>query len=793
MSIAASQCLSAFNSSTLRAARESREWLRCWQCRRSYSARVDLPPHLSRPAHSSDSIRAQRQPRIHDSSSIYRPHPRTLIKPYYITTPIFYPNAVPHIGHLYSMVIGDIYARHARCTMPHRPVHFVTGTDEHGMKIQKAAKDRGMGPKELCDHLSHAFGSLAERAQITHTKFVRTTAEEHHSGVKKLWDDLYQRGYIYKGKHKGWYCISDEAFYTDSQVRSQIDPKTGNEVKVSIETGNLVEWTEEENYKFALSKLRDRLKEHFIANPHAIYPPRERDSIMATLESQDLKLLPDLSISRPSSRLTWGIRVPNDESQTIYVWLDALTSYLTGIGYPWTNAEEMHSSGWPVDLQIIGKDILRFHALYFPAFLMALDMPLPRSLLSHAHWTVCKSKMSKSVGNVVDPVAVLKEHGQDAVRWYLARVGGTFKDDVDWDTDQLRKHEVELRSLLGNILLRMQSKKILEKLPAAFQEVPLHRSVLMTRGNAPIPLSTPGTPEYEDVMEDRLFLHDYMKPDTKGEVDYAKEYTERALRAVRSEDTGSDQYAIKLIAYSELPESEAEGDAPIVSPELRDALDILRGKVSYHLQQREVSLATRSIVDVLALLNKEFTRIAPWTPNTPARDVIHLLIWTRETLRICAILLQPYIPKSSSALLDALRVQGGARTYAFARIGAGRVSSGPVQRRVLFPTAQQRVLDEVEADHRWEENLRKKKQVKEPLRADIRHEPRRKERENGLYAQIFNPHGSLFRPNGEIRREKLSRSQAMSARRMRRDRKRSASYAKLIEKRATKKRERLAI
>ncbi|TDL28964.1 hypothetical protein BD410DRAFT_811933 [Rickenella mellea] len=404
-------------------------------------------------------------------------------KPYYITTPIFYPNSVPHIGHLHSLVIADIYARYARLVSPSRPAYFVIGTDEHGLKIQKAAEAKGVPPAELCDLLSDKFRQLAIEANISHTKFMRTTTDEHRHAVQHLWKALDSRGLIYKGVHSGWYSVSDECFFTNAQIDLKIDEPTGQTVHFSKETGNVVEWTEEVNYKFRLSRFRTMLMHHFKSNEQAIKPYEQYQQIINYLETDSN--ISDLSISRPSSRLSWGIPVPGDETHTIYVWLDALTVYLSGVGYPWPSSD--YSSMWPPNLQVIGKDILRFHAIYLPAFLMALDLPLPHTLLSHAHWTVNKTKMSKSIGNVVDPFDEVKEYGADTVRYYLARVGGRFKDDTDWSKDQLEKHEAEIRSLLGNTLLRIQSHKLLERLPPSSQTLPLEHSILLPRSDTRVP------------------------------------------------------------------------------------------------------------------------------------------------------------------------------------------------------------------------------------------------------------------------------------------------------------------
>ncbi|KAF8627945.1 hypothetical protein AX17_006098 [Amanita inopinata Kibby_2008] len=380
-------------------------------------------------------------------------------KPYYITTPIFYPNAVPHIGHLYTLVVADIHARYQRLRNPTRPVYFLAGTDEHGLKIQKAAEANGLQPKAFCDQLSAKFRALAEHAQISNTCFMRTTEEAHHETVKDVWGKLHAKGLIYKGNYSGWYSVTDECFYTDAQVHRVTPPKAASPMTISTETGSVVEWQEETNYMFRLSSFQSALLDHYKAaeTANTIFPPHHQAHIVDILSQP----LDDLSVSRPRTRLSWGVPVPTDPEQTVYVWFDALLVYLSGIGYPWFSpTSNAATAAWPVDLQVVGKDILRFHAIYFPAMLLALDLPLPRRLLAHAHWTVEQKKMSKSLGNVADPFEAIDEYGIDVVRYYLARVGGRFRDDVDWSREQLDKHFKEIQSLLGNLLLRITSNRI---------------------------------------------------------------------------------------------------------------------------------------------------------------------------------------------------------------------------------------------------------------------------------------------------------------------------------------------
>ena len=265
---------------------------------------------------------------------------------------------------------------------------------------------------------------LADAANVRYTTFIRTTDDAHKMAVKHLWKRLEERGHIYKGSHAGWYAVSDEAFYPESQIKDCKDLKTGEEYKVSIETGQRVEWAEEENYKFRLSAMAPRLLEWLNAEPAPIQPSPYHQQILKEVSAE----LQDLSISRPSNRLYWGVEVPGDSSQCIYVWVDALTNYLTVTGYPWQSGDTV-GSPWPADVHVVGKDILRFHAIYWPALLMAAGLPPPKTILAHAHWTKDRSKMSKSKGNVVDPFKALEVYGVDTLRFFLMRIGGNFATD----------------------------------------------------------------------------------------------------------------------------------------------------------------------------------------------------------------------------------------------------------------------------------------------------------------------------------------------------------------------------
>ncbi|KAG2199540.1 hypothetical protein INT46_001240 [Mucor plumbeus] len=372
----------------------------------------------------------------------------------FVTTPIYYVNAVPHIGHLYSTVLADTIRRNY--VLHGKEVIMSTGTDEHGLKIQQAAEKNNMKPIDFCDKVSESFKSLCEAANIGYSSFERTTNKHHIKSVNELWNQLLKNGYLYKGKHEGWYAVSDEAFYANNQVQESVDEKTGEKIMVSIESGQRVEWTSEENYKFKLSAFGDRLLQWIDENPNAIVPNNRKNEVISWINQG----LSDLSVSRLRSRLDWGIQVPNDPEHTIYVWLDALTNYLTATGYPWTTSSTLKDF-FPPDVQIVGKDIVRFHAIYWPAFLMAAGLPLPKQILAHAHWTMGKQKMSKSRGNVADPFQVMKDYGVDPVRYYLVRDGG-LADDGDYSEEMIHtRYKKDLAGQLGNLLNRATAASLL--------------------------------------------------------------------------------------------------------------------------------------------------------------------------------------------------------------------------------------------------------------------------------------------------------------------------------------------
>lgn len=354
---------------------------------------------------------------------------------------------------MYSMVLADVLKRWHE--LKGEKSLLLTGTDEHGMKIQQAAAANDTPPKRWCDVQAEKFRQLAGKTNLANDFFIRTTDEDHKEAVRHFWFLLMEKGLIYEAKHEGYYCVSDETFYPESMLTRKVDPLTGKVSLASIESGNTVEWTEEKNYHFRLTALRDQLLEFYEQNPDWIVPKQRMREVVDWVTNH----LEDLSISRPSNRLDWGIRVPDDQSQTIYVWVDALINYITKAGFPnWAPGKEMEG-GWPADVHVIGKDILRFHGVYWPALLMAVDIPPPKRLLSHAHWTMNGKKMSKSLGNVVNPFYALDRWGVDVMRFFMVHDGG-IENDADYDNAIIvERYKKLLSATIGNLLSRTTRAK----------------------------------------------------------------------------------------------------------------------------------------------------------------------------------------------------------------------------------------------------------------------------------------------------------------------------------------------
>ena len=361
-------------------------------------------------------------------------------KNFYITTPIYYPSAKPHMGHAYSSIAADFFARFKR--IDGFNVHFLTGTDEHGLKIQRAAESKNIEPQIFCDEISQTFRNLSNTLNLSNTDFIRTTEDRHKKTVQYLWSQLEKNGDIYLSKYSGWYSVSDEAFYTEEEISEKEDNK------IATSSGSLVEWIEEESYFFRLSKWQDSLLEYYENNPDFISPKSRKNEVISFVKSG----LKDLSISRKA--FSWGIKVPNNPEHVIYVWLDALTNYISALNYPNTD-DDLFKNFWPASVHLIGKDILRFHAVYWPAFLMAAKITLPNKVYGHGWILSGDEKMSKSKGNILDPLDIIETYGLDPLRYYLIKEV-SFGNDGNISQDRLEDCiNSDLANNYGNLCQRV--------------------------------------------------------------------------------------------------------------------------------------------------------------------------------------------------------------------------------------------------------------------------------------------------------------------------------------------------
>ncbi len=480
---------------------------------------------------------------------------------YYITTAISYPNGKPHIGHAYELIATDALARFQR--LDGKDVYFLTGTDEHGIKMYQTARKEGVTPRELADRNAAEFKRMAEALNASHDDFIRTSEERHYLSSQAIWKAMAANGDIYKDSYAGWYSVRDEAYYGEDETELRDDG-----VRYGPQ-GTPVEWVEEESYFFRLSAYQDRLLRHYEQNPEFIGPNERRNEIVSFVKSG----LKDLSISRTT--FDWGIPVPGDEKHVMYVWVDALTNYITGVGYPDENAELWPF--WPADLHVIGKDITRFHTVYWPAFLMSAGIALPKRVFGHGFVFNRGEKMSKSVGNVIDPFALVDHYGLDQVRYFLLREV-PFGQDGNYSHEAIvNRTNADLANDLGNLA---------------------QRSLSMIAKNC-------------------------------GGVVPQKGTLQEADEAILKQAT--------------------------------DALATAREAV----KSQAIHTALAAVFAVVAEANRYFAGQEPWAlkKTDPAR--METVLWTTaETVRRVAILCQPYMPESSSKLLDLLAVPQDARGFA---------------------------------------------------------------------------------------------------------------------------------
>ena len=361
--------------------------------------------------------------------------------PFYITTAISYPNGPPHIGHAYEAIAADVIARFQRSRG--RDVRFQTGTDEHGLKMAQAARSEGQEPHEYAQKMSSIFQQMCDTLNVKYDRFIRTSEPDHYRASQAIWSAMEERGDLYLGRYEGWYSVRDEAFYDESELTEG----EGGE-KLSPQ-GSPVEWTAEESWFFKLSAYQQPLLDHYAANPTFIRPESRRNEVLRFVEGG----LSDLSISRTS--FDWGVPAPGSPGHVMYVWLDALTNYITGLGYP--DDTELFQRYWPADVHLIGKDVVRFHAVYWPAFLMSAGIELPKMVYGHGFLLSSGEKMSKSIGNVVDPFALAERFGVDALRYFLLREV-PFGQDGSYSPEAIvNRVNAELANSFGNLAQRTLS------------------------------------------------------------------------------------------------------------------------------------------------------------------------------------------------------------------------------------------------------------------------------------------------------------------------------------------------
>ncbi|ODV78714.1 uncharacterized protein CANTADRAFT_53477 [Suhomyces tanzawaensis NRRL Y-17324] len=528
-------------------------------------------------------------------------------KPFYVTSPIFYVNASPHLGHAYSMLLCDTRARWERLN-PEKSSYLLTGTDEHGLKIQAAAEKRGVDPKQLVDEVSQNFKFLALKLNIGYDRFIRTTDSDHMETVRYFWDLMKSKGLIYEGSHSGWYSISDETFYPENQIMEVTE--NGVKKMIAKESRTEVIFQEENNYFFKLSQFQDQLIQHMEENPDFVVPKSKYNTLLAELK---LTKLSDLSISRPSSRLKWSIEVPNDPSQKIYVWLDALLNYLTAAGFPNTfnktesSFETQASNIWPAT-HVVGKDIIKFHCVYWPIFLMAAGVQLPTQVIVHSHWLSEGFKMSKSLGNVVDPIATQDYYGEDALRFFLSEYSN-IETDCNFSEAAFSLSRDTLIGKYANLVTRCGGAKFNIEQSVEFYE----------QG------------QYEGI--DDLITKKAINPEAAESI-------------------------IKL------------------GHELKHKLDSLYLTMDKKMAQFDQMKAIQEWWSVIELANVFFQTAEPWLYSKKLNDdkayqilQNYYVFLAAESSRICSILISAIIPNLAGKILDRLGVDASKRSSHNARVG----------------------------------------------------------------------------------------------------------------------------
>ena len=395
---------------------------------------------------------------------------------FYITTPIYYPSGKLHIGNSYTTIACDVLARYKR--LQGYDVFFLTGTDEHGLKIEQKAQALGMQPQEYVDKMAADIKELWKKLEITNDKFIRTTDDYHEKAVQNIFEKLLAKGDIYLGKYRGWYSVSDEEYFTESQLAEVYRDEDGNMIGGKAPSGHEVQLVEEDCYFFKMSKYADRLVKYYEEHPDFIIPDTRKNEMLNNFIKPGLE---DLALTRTS--FNWGVKVPSNPEHVVYVWIDALCNYITALGYETGDDDSLFKKYWPADVHMVGKEIVRFHTIYWPIILMALDLPLPKHIIGHGWLLMRDGKMSKSKGNVVYPEMIVERYGLDALRYYLMRAVPFGNDGVFTPEDFIGKINFDLANDLGNLLNRtiaMINKYCDGKVPAYASKVTPFDSELST-------------------------------------------------------------------------------------------------------------------------------------------------------------------------------------------------------------------------------------------------------------------------------------------------------------------------
>ncbi len=533
---------------------------------------------------------------------------------FYITTPIYYVNDAPHIGHAYTSLSCDVIARFMR--LNNCNVKFITGTDEHGQKVEKSAQKINIPTQEFVDQVSNKFKDLCTTMNFEYNDFIRTTEERHKLSAQSLWKILEEKGEIYLDKYSGWYSIRDEAFYAADEINDGLSP-----------TGSSVEWVEEDSYFFRLSKWQDKLIELYNNNPDFIAPEIRKNEVMSFVESG----LKDLSISRTS--FNWGVKIPNNEKHVMYVWIDALSNYLTALDFPHQDSEDyinfwskghkhsINNATYPSNnaVHIVGKDILRFHAIYWPALLMAAGLPVPKRIFAHGWWTNAGEKISKSLGNTIDPIKIVDEFGLDNVRYFLLR-NMVFGNDGNFTKSALQRIvNTELVNNIGNLLQRT----------LAF----IYKNC---NGVIPMPEHSLTDSESQNYRLDDVYNKLSKESRTLiSHIDFSKHII------------SSNDINIYIIGTAdEIIYRDYMLNQNFISfEENKDGEQIFSGALGYIIQRSKN-------------MNKYIDSNAPWQlRKSDLKKMNEVLYVICEHLRIIGIMLQPFVPDSANKILNLLNIK----------------------------------------------------------------------------------------------------------------------------------------